>query len=232
MSEQRHTLATRVVHAGHAPSVGEPVVTVHGAVPTLDPIPLAINVTIPQGATQAFYITCDTLSSVEYTTGVGSQVGAVIASNAHVQVLGGIGKVYPFGTSLGLPTQGRLWNGRINYCLVSVGTVIATNTTLGAGCISRFASFYENFPTPPTGFDLGNTSFTMTPAVGGGRVPLTLQLLSPAHRPVQTTKDLPGFWRGSYADVRTEMRGRYPKHPWPEDPLTAPPTRRAKPRGS
>ncbi|MGE0740763.1 MAG: ATP-dependent helicase HrpB [Hyphomonadaceae bacterium] len=70
------------------------------------------------------------------------------------------------------------------------------------------------------------------PTVANGRTPLTLRLLSPAHRPVQTTKDLPGFWRGSYAAVRSDMRGRYPKHPWPEDPLTAPPTRRAKPRGS
>jgi ATP-dependent helicase HrpB len=69
------------------------------------------------------------------------------------------------------------------------------------------------------------------PTIAGGRVPLLVELLSPAQRPVQVTRDLPGFWRGSYKDVRTDLRGRYPRHPWPDDPLTAPATRRAKPRG-
>ncbi|MDQ3124472.1 MAG: ATP-dependent helicase HrpB [Pseudomonadota bacterium] len=73
---------------------------------------------------------------------------------------------------------------------------------------------------------------TMHPTVGGGRVPLTLALLSPARRPVQVTKDLPGFWAGSWAAVRSEMRGRYPRHPWPEDPTKAEATSRAKPRGA
>jgi len=70
------------------------------------------------------------------------------------------------------------------------------------------------------------------PAVAGGRLPLLLELTSPAHRPIQTTRDLPGFWAGSWKDVRADMRGRYPRHPWPEKPDEATPTTRAKPRGT
>ena len=69
------------------------------------------------------------------------------------------------------------------------------------------------------------------PAVAGGRVPLLVILLSPARRPIQTTRDLPGFWRGSWKDVAKDLRGRYPRHPWPDDPLAATATNRAKPRG-
>ncbi|MDQ2640328.1 MAG: ATP-dependent helicase HrpB [Pseudomonadota bacterium] len=71
-----------------------------------------------------------------------------------------------------------------------------------------------------------------TPRIAGGRVPVTLKLLSPARRPMQITRDLAGFWRGSYADVRKDMRGRYPRHYWPENPLEAEPTRGVRPRKS
>lgn len=69
------------------------------------------------------------------------------------------------------------------------------------------------------------------PAIARGRLPLTMYLLSPAHRPIQITRDLPRFWAGSWAAVKADMRGQYPKHPWPDDPANAAPTTRAKPRG-
>jgi ATP-dependent helicase HrpB len=69
---------------------------------------------------------------------------------------------------------------------------------------------------------------TDTPRIAGGRVPLTLHLLSPAQRPVQITQDLANFWDDTYYDVRKDMRGRYPKHYWPDDPLSATPTAKSK----
>ncbi|MEN4903647.1 ATP-dependent helicase HrpB [Luteimonas sp. TWI1437] len=76
-------------------------------------------------------------------------------------------------------------------------------------------------------FGLGDT-----PTIADGRVALTIHLLSPAGRPLQVTRDLQGFWARTYPEVRKEMKGRYPKHPWPEDPWNAPATHRAKPRGT
>jgi ATP-dependent helicase HrpB len=69
-----------------------------------------------------------------------------------------------------------------------------------------------------------------SPKIGPGRVPITFELLAPNARPVQTTRDLRNFWNSTYQDVRKDLRGRYPRHPWPEDPWSAPATARAKPR--
>jgi len=73
---------------------------------------------------------------------------------------------------------------------------------------------------------------TQHPSIANGKLPLTLHLLSPAHRPIQITRDLPGFWKGSWTAVKADMKGRYPRHPWPDDPAAARPTARAKPRGT
>lgn len=73
---------------------------------------------------------------------------------------------------------------------------------------------------------------THTPTVVAGKVPVLLHLLSPARRPVQVTRDLAGFWQGSYFEVRKDLKGRYPRHPWPDDPLNAPASARAKKKGT
>jgi len=71
-----------------------------------------------------------------------------------------------------------------------------------------------------------------TPRIAGGKLPIKLHLLSPARRPVQVTQDLANFWRSTYQEVKKDLNGRYPKHWWPDDPMEAEPTARAKPRGS
>jgi ATP-dependent helicase HrpB len=97
---------------------------------------------------------------------------------------------------------------------------------------SRIAVDYGEPGTPVLAVRLQELfGLTETPTVGRGRVPITLHLLSPAGRPVQVTRDLAGFWRTAYFEVRKELKGRYPKHHWPDDPLQAPPTRHAKGRG-
>jgi ATP-dependent helicase HrpB len=70
------------------------------------------------------------------------------------------------------------------------------------------------------------------PSLANGLAPITLHLLSPSHRPIQITRDLPGFWKGSWASAKADMKGRYPRHLWPDDPTAAAPTTRAKPRGT
>ena len=73
---------------------------------------------------------------------------------------------------------------------------------------------------------------TEHPGIAGGKIPLVLSLLSPGHKPIQITRDLPGFWKGSWREVKVEMKGRYPRHVWPDDPANTAPTTRAKPRGT
>ncbi len=98
---------------------------------------------------------------------------------------------------------------------------------------SRVALDYSDPAAPVLAVKLQEVfGWTSTPMLLDGRVPLTMHLLSPAQRPVQVTRDLAGFWKNSYFEVRKELRGRYPRHPWPDDPLTAEATRRAKPRGT
>ena len=96
---------------------------------------------------------------------------------------------------------------------------------------SRYAIDYSQVP-PVLAVKLQEMFGTeQTPSLAQGRIALVLHLLSPAQRPLQVTRDLGGFWRGSYAQVRKEMRGRYPKHPWPEQPWLAEPTRYTRQRG-
>lgn len=98
---------------------------------------------------------------------------------------------------------------------------------------SRIALDYADPSQPVLAVKLQETfGWLETPRIADGRVPVTLHLLSPAGRPVQVTRDLASFWRQGYFEVRKDLKGRYPRHPWPDDPLSAAPTRRVKPRGT
>jgi ATP-dependent helicase HrpB len=115
--------------------------------------------------------------------------------------------------------------------LQALDRLAPTHVTVPSG--SRIAIDYGADDTPILAVKLQEMfGLAETPAIAGGRVRLKLHLLSPARRPIQVTSDLGGFWAGSYKAVRADLRGRYPRHPWPEDPLAAPPTARAKPRGT
>jgi len=129
----------------------------HGQVPTLDAIPVVLNIVIPPGATQAFCITSSSGDTVAYTNGV-NQYGAAIGGDSNLQVRAGAGIAYPFAGAFGLPTAGRLWNGRVSYC--PPGSVFASVTSVGIGCGSAAASFYEHFTTTPS-IDLSNTAFQL-----------------------------------------------------------------------
>ncbi len=106
-------------------------------------------------------------------------------------------------------------------------TVLPTHYTVPTG--SRLPIRYDVEKPPALAVRIQEMfGEAQNPTVAEGRIPLVLELLSPAQRPLQITRDLAAFWRGAWPEVRKEMKGRYPKHPWPEDPATALPTRRTK----
>ncbi|HEV2291227.1 MAG TPA: ATP-dependent helicase HrpB [Gemmatimonadales bacterium] len=113
--------------------------------------------------------------------------------------------------------------------LQALDELAPTHVSVPSG--SRIAVDYGDPAAPVLAVKLQEVfGWSDTPRIGGGKVPLTLHLLSPARRPIQVTRDLASFWRNAYFEVRKDLRGRYPKHPWPEDPLSATPTRRTKRR--
>ncbi|MEZ5856204.1 MAG: ATP-dependent helicase HrpB [Hyphomicrobiaceae bacterium] len=114
---------------------------------------------------------------------------------------------------------------------LQLDTSVPTHFTAPTG--NRHAIDYETEGAPVVALRVQELFGLKThPAIADGKLPLTLHLLSPAGRPIQITRDLPGFWAGSWREVKAEMKGRYPKHVWPDDPASAQPTARAKPRGT
>jgi len=106
-----------------------------------------------------------------------------------------------------------------------------THVTLPTGTRARVDYRSENAPIASMRMQ-EVFGLAATPRIAGGALPVTFELLSPGRKPLQITRDLASFWKNAYVEVRKDMRGRYPRHYWPENPLEAEPTRRAKPRGS
>ena len=138
----------------------------------------------------------------------------------------------------GMKRLGQLHSGQLREALLSrlthaqrrqLDEFAPTHLTVPTG--SRIAIDYLDDNAPAIEVRMQEVfGLADTPRIAGRRVPVTLKLLSPARRPMQITRDLAGFWKGSYAEVRKDMRGRYPKHYWPEDPLQAEPLRGVRPR--
>jgi ATP-dependent helicase HrpB len=121
--------------------------------------------------------------------------------------------------------RARLTSGEMR----ALDELAPTHITLPTG--TRAAVDYRDDNAPCASMRMQEVfGLAATPRIGGGKVPVTFKLLSPAHRPLQVTRDLASFWKNAYVEVRKDMRGRYPRHYWPENPLEAEPTRRAKPR--
>jgi ATP-dependent helicase HrpB len=108
---------------------------------------------------------------------------------------------------------------------------VPTHVTLPTGTRARIDYRSENAPIASMRMQ-EVFGLAATPRIAGGALPVTFELLSPGRKPLQITRDLASFWKNAYVEVRKDMRGRYPRHYWPENPLEAEPTRRAKPRGS
>ena len=125
---------------------------------------------------------------------------------------------------------GNALRGRMSYAQSAILEREApTHFIVPSG--SRIPIDYLDGETPTLSVRLQEMfGLSQTPAIAGGRLALLLKLLSPAHRPVQITRDLVSFWNRGYHEVKKDLKGRYPKHYWPEDPYTAQPTRRARPR--
>jgi ATP-dependent helicase HrpB len=130
----------------------------------------------------------------------------------------------------GVPLMDAL-RGRFSYeQLRKLDELAPTHIALPTGTRARIDYLDDNAPVASMRLQ-EVFGLSATPRIGGGAVPVTFTLLSPARRPLQVTRDLASFWRNAYVEVRKDMRGRYPRHHWPEDPLEAAPTRRLKPRG-